>query len=44
MARSQVAGGGKASNMEGSREYIEKKSSGEQPKRGGPPLWGGGLG
>jgi len=42
IARPQVADGGKASNLDGSCEYIEKKkkSTRGQPKRGGPPAWG----
>ena len=40
MARFQVADGGTASNVKGSCEYIEKKSSHGQPTRGGPPAWG----
>ena len=43
MARPQVADGGTASSMEGSREYIQKSSPGQWTK-GGPPAWGAGRG
>jgi len=39
MARLQVAGGGTASDMEGSCEYFLINSRG-QPTSGGPPPWG----